>query len=227
MKLWLEAETPPTVFAVFADPPAGREQELQDWYETVHGPDAIGNGSFTALHRFRAVGPGHVAAPYLALWIGRFRDEAEAWAYISPRAAALREAGRVGDIASVRFAIMLFGAAVAGSIASDDVRSIVTVQNDWRHAATAPAARDWYGAVPEGDARTRWLATSDAAGRGAGHHLAVLAGGDAVDGQPGMSPLPAYRTIFGEDAGAIAADDEIPPSPAWTMQWESLGSMRA
>jgi hypothetical protein len=39
--------TPPTVFVVFADPSADREAEFNNWYDTIHGPDALANGSFT------------------------------------------------------------------------------------------------------------------------------------------------------------------------------------
>jgi hypothetical protein len=230
----LDAATPPTVFAVFAAPPAGREDELQRWYETVHGPDALGNGSFTALHRFRAVGDGPAAARYLAIWEGRFSDEAEAWAYIRPRAADLRAAGRVGDVASVRFAIMLFGATVEGSAACDDTRTLITVQNDWRAAADAPDVGEWWAAagLDEVPATTRWRATSDPAGRGAGHHLAVFADGRPFDlpramARPGTSPLPPYRTIFGDEAGDPHEHDAIPAATAWVMRWEPLGSQRA
>lgn len=272
-----DSQCPSTLFVALADPPEGREDEFHEWYDTVHGPDALENGSFTAVHRFRAVGPGHRAAPFLALWEGRFASEAEAWGYIGPRAQALREAGRVGDIASVRFAIMLF--AVGGldvrepGQPCEPVAALTTVQNDWRHPESvvdpvnwcqrfAPASGPDPGPGPGSgpgpgpdpgsgpgpgagvrptagglDGAPRWLATSDPAGRGAGHHLAVFpstARGDSVAeswrglGTPGMSPLPAYQTIFGASAGP---DDDRAgdpsPSPAWVMHWEPVSSLRA
>ncbi len=264
-----DPQCPSTLFVALGDPPEGREDEFHEWYDTVHGPDAIANGSFTAVHRFRAVGPGHRAAPFLALWEGRFASEAEAWGYIGPRAQALREAGRVGDIASVRFAIMLFAARLdAGGSEQpapgqptlghptaehptpeqpcEPVAVLTTVQNDWRHPGTAADAASWYGAFAQGagsQALTRlgggprWLATSDPAGRGAGHHLAVFPSvRDAVAvaeswhglATPGMSPLPPYQTIFGSSAGAVDGADPGPgPAPAWVMHWEPVSTLRA
>jgi hypothetical protein len=235
----LAAVTPPTLFVAFADPPAARDAEFNEWYDTVHGPDALANGSFTAMHRFRAVGDGHRAAPYLALWEGRFESEAEAWGYIGPRAQALREAGRAGDIASVRFALMTFCAATPRGSQCEPVQALTTVQNDWRDVSGASDAQSWWHAtgLEAIDAPARWLVTSDPAGRGAGYHLAVFAHAETVadlpplpDGvTPGTSPLPPYETIFGATAGDD--DDALAPSPAtasaWAMRWEPITSMRA
>ena len=58
----LQPTTPSTLFVALADPPAERDDEFNEWYDTIHGPDALANGSFTAMHRFRAVGGGHRAA---------------------------------------------------------------------------------------------------------------------------------------------------------------------
>ena len=38
----LPAATPATLFVAFADPPADRDAEFNEWYDTVHGPDALG-----------------------------------------------------------------------------------------------------------------------------------------------------------------------------------------
>ena len=234
-----DPETPSTLFVALADPPPEREAEFNEWYDTMHGPDALANGSFTAMHRFRAVGDGHRAAPYLALWEGRFQSEAEAWAYIGPRAQALRDAGRAGDIASVRFALMMFRATSLRGSPCEPVRSLTTVQNDWRDVTDAPDGAAWWDAtgLDAIDAPARWLVSSDPAGRGAGYHLAVFAhdadaaeaaatSGSAGLGTPGMSPLPPYETIFGATQGD--ADDEAPPpAPAWVMHWEPVASQRA
>jgi hypothetical protein len=236
-----DAQTPSTLFVAFADPPPDRDAEFNEWYDTIHGPDALANGSFTAMHRFRAVGDGHRAAPYLALWEGRFTSESEAWAYIGPRAQALREAGRAGDISSVRFALMLFRAANPRGSRCEPVRAITTVQNDWRDVAGAAGAQAWWDAtgLDAIDAPTRWLVTSDAAGRGAGYHLAVFAhdhdaaeaaatSGAAGIAAAGMSPLPPYETIFGSTAGDDVDDRPTrEPAPAWLMRWEPITSLRA
>jgi hypothetical protein len=254
----LDPLCPSTVFVALADPPPGREAEFHHWYDTVHGPDALANGSFTAVHRFRAVGEGHRAAPFLALWEGRFADEAEAWGYIAPLAHELREAGRVGDIASVRFAIMLFGVTVPATVglgpstaACEPVGTLTTVQNAWRHPEAAPAPGAWFAQVTRAGSSAiesgspSWLATSDPAGRGRGHHLAIFPSRLRADSvaeswrtvaSAGMSPLPPYQTIFGGTAGADAgvevgtaggAADELPVADAWVMHWEPVASLRA
>lgn len=239
-----DASTPPTVFVVFAAPPAEREGELHHWYDTVHGPDSLANGSFRALHRFVAAGGGWRAAPFLALWEGEYANEADAWAYITPRAQALRAEGRAGDADFVRFSIMLFavaGAHGAGRTGTGvrTVRTVTTVQNDWRGAADAPDVATWWRraglderlAAHEGAC---WLLTSDPAGRGAGHHLAVFATDSSLHdasrdwegiGTPGMSPLPPYRSIFGADTGS--GEPAPPPSAlAWVMHWAPVVSQR-
>jgi hypothetical protein len=232
-----DAETPSTLFVALADPPADREDEFNEWYDTVHGPDALANGSFLAVHRFRATGPGYRAAPYLALWEGRFGSEAEAWAYIGPRAQALRDAGRAGEVAFVRFALMLLGTGGPSGAACNDVGALTTVQNDWRSAGDAPAVDDWWREVGLDAVAPpcRWLATSDAAGRGPGFHLAVFAHDDPAEaarpelasrGAAGSSPLPPYETIFGDRAGGDDRDEPA-PATAWVAHWEPVTSLRA
>lgn len=233
----LRSSAPPTLFVVLADPKPDEVAEFHRWYDEVHGPDALGNGSFVALSRFEAVGPGHLAAPYLAFWEGAFEDERSAWSYIRPRAMALRAAGRADDIASVSFALMLLRAmAVAGSGEVDPVGSLVTVQNDWRFPERAQPVDAWLASVgidtiePSGNA---WVLTSDPAGRGAGYHLAAFASRLPVEasidawagvGTPGMSPVPPFTNIFG-----VAAEPRGPapePSDAWVMHWRPVASQR-
>jgi hypothetical protein len=234
-----ESDTPSTVFVVFADPSSERDAEFNEWCDAVHGPDALANGSFTAMHRFRAVSDGHCAAPYLTLWEGRFESEADAWAYIGPRAQALREAGRAGAVSAVRFALMTFPAAARRGSPCEPVRSLTTVQNDWRDVTGAPDPREWWDAVDLDavDAPARWLVTSDRAGHGAGYHLAVFAhdvdaaaaatSGIGGLGTPGMSPLPPYETIFGATRVDEGEGGAPPPADAWVMQWEPVTSQRA
>jgi hypothetical protein len=208
----------PALFVVLAEPPAAREAEFHNWYDRVHGPDAIDNGSFNALHRYRAAGPGWREARYLALWEGDYGGEPEAWAYIRPRAEELRDAGRVGDVASVVFALMMFSVpspptatTAPGREADADVAaagSLVTVQNDWRHPDPDRPASDWWKAIELDDTppfRRARLYTSDPDGSGGGLHLALFEpSAPAGDGQeewsrlgaPGISPTPPYQTIF-------------------------------
>ena len=69
-----------TLFVVVCEPPAEHEAEFNRWYDEVHGPDALENGSFHKMRRYRAVGPGYCPAHYVNLWDGDYQSEAEAWA---------------------------------------------------------------------------------------------------------------------------------------------------
>ena len=232
-----DASTPPTLFVVHADPATEDEAEFQHWYDEVHGPDALANGSFVALNRFRAVGPGHLAAPYLAFWEGTFRDEPTAWEYIRPRAHELRAAGRAGDIASVAFAIMLVRArASEASVRSEPVRSLVTVQSDWRYPESNKPVDEWWQSAGLDDApasHTQWLVTSDPNGRGNGYHLAAFASTEPVEtamkawegfGTAGTSPVPPYTNIFGITAAAKLPEPER--AEAWVMHWAPVAWQR-
>jgi hypothetical protein len=234
----VQGSSPPTLFVVLADPPPDRVQEFHDWYDTVHGPDAIENGSFDALYRYRAVGPGWRTAPYLALWEGRYASEGEAWDYIRPRAHQLNDAGRVGSVSSVRWALMVIGRASRVTPTTFEPRVVTTVQNDWRRPEAAPSAEQWWrdgrlddAPNPGGNA---WLYSSDPAGRGPGYHLALFETHDALDdvvarwrdrGAPGTSPVPPYRTMFGEELPVFDDGAEPEPAPVWVMHWEPVARL--
>ncbi len=244
-------DTPsPSVFVVLAEPSPEQEADFHDWYDKIHGPDALENGSFSALHRYRVAGPGWVQARYLAVWQGRYRSEPEAWEYIRPRAKGLRAAGRVGEVASVVWALVLLAAPGSGDDQSTGeqaaggppARSLTTVQNDWRHPDPSVSAADWWKASGLDDApahQRSQLYTSDHAGGGGGYHLALfensLSAGDAVEawrgiGEAGMSPTPPYRTIFAEPGEGSDESVEGPqgapaPARAWVMHWEHVTSL--
>jgi hypothetical protein len=236
--------TPPTLFVVFAEPPADGEEAFHHWYDVVHGPDAIQNGSFTALNRYRAVGPGWRQARFLALWEGQFTSENEAWDYIAPRAKQLQEAGRVGDVAAVVWARMMLASAgslrTKGEPEAGPRRSLTTVQNDWRSPDPAVSAEAWWMATGLDDAPKAsgaYLYSSDPDGRGgAGYHLAVFEhegpasdiGGEwARFGAPGTSPTPPYQAVFVDAHSPASAPggDQPPPAPAWVMHWEPVSRL--
>jgi hypothetical protein len=241
-------DTPsPSVFVVLAEPSPEQEADFHNWYDKIHGPDAIDNGSFTALHRYRAVGPGWKQARYLAVWQGSYHSEPEAWDYIRPRAKELRAAGRVGEVASVVWALVLLAdAAPVQEAGKDPARSLTTVQNDWRSPDPTISATDWWKASGLDDAPARGrvqLYTSDPDGGGAGYHLALFeqatTPAEAVEkwrgiGAAGMSPTPPYRTIFAEpgdpsahgEAAQAKESNQPGPAPAWVMHWEHVTSLR-
>ncbi len=234
----MQGLSPPTLFVVLADPPAGREQEFHDWYDTVHGPDAIENGSFEALYRYRAVGPGWRPAPYLAFWEGRYGGEVELWDYIRPRAHELSNAGRVGDISSVRWALVLVRHTSRLTPATFEPRVVTTVQNDWRDPGAASSPEQWWRDSGLDDAPNAggnsWLYSSDPAGRGAGYHLAIFETHDLLRdvqaawagwGAAGASPVPPYRTMFGEELPPRDQGPEPAPARAWVMHWEPVARL--
>ena len=94
-------------FIVWSTPHPDAGEDFHRWYDEVHLPDAIENGSFVAMHRYEAVGPGFRAAPFLSVAEADYGSEEEAWASVRPRALALRKKGRIPDLYRVDFATML------------------------------------------------------------------------------------------------------------------------
>ena len=68
---------PNCIVMVFAQPAVGRATELQEWYDVIHGPDALATGSFNFLSRWQCV--SNPAAPFLALWEGEWTSDEHAW----------------------------------------------------------------------------------------------------------------------------------------------------
>ena len=216
-------------FIVWSIPHADVSDEYHRWYNEVHLPDAIDNGSFVAMHRYAAAGPGHCVAPFLSVAEADYGDEAEAWAAVRPRAQALRDAGRIDDLYQVDFAVMLL--TVATDVSSHPVETLTTVQNDWRDPDVDGDARSWLAsvAVPEASPRSMQLFTTDAAGQqGRGLHLAMFESATDLDttvaawssvGSAGSSPTPPYTTLFGV-VGAPVADE--PLAGPWVMHWRHL-----
>jgi hypothetical protein len=215
-------------FVVWSTPHSGVSDEYHRWYNEVHLPDAIRNGSFVAMHRYEAFGPGYRAAPYLSIAEADYGSEAEAWAAVRPRAQSLHDGGRIEDLYRVDFAAMLL--TVEADVTSHPVETLTTVQNDWRHPAGD--ALGWLAtvAVPPGSPRSMQILTTDSRGaRGAGRHLALFETPATLDeavacwsgvGQAGSSPLPPYTTIFGVEGDAPRAQPA--PAPAWVAHWRHL-----
>jgi hypothetical protein len=215
-------------FIVWSTPHPGREDEFNRWYDEVHLPDSVANGSFTAMHRYEAIGPGYRAAPYLSIAEADYGSEAEAWASVRPKANALHRAKRIDDLYRVDFATMLL--TVDHEVSDHSVTILTTVQNDWREPGGD--ARTWLRsvAVPAASPRSMQLLTSDPEGeRGPGRHLALFESATMVDatvdawsgaGAAGSSPLPAYTTIFGVQGEQ--APDQPPPHGVWVAHWRHL-----
>ncbi len=215
-------------FIVWSTPHSGVGDEFEQWYNEVHLPDSIANGSFTAMHRYQAVGPGYRAASHLSIAEADYGSEAEAWAAVRPRAQALHDAKRIDDLYRVDFATMLL--TVDADVAVHPVETLTTVQNDWRHPKGD--ARSWLAsvAVPAVSPRSQQLFTTDSEGAGGpGRHLALFESATDLEetvatwagaGAEGMSPLPAYTTLFGV-RGESPADPPAPADP-WIAHWRHL-----
>ncbi len=215
-------------FIVWSTPHPGRDDEYNRWYDEVHLPDSIANGSFTAMHRYEAVGPGHRAGQYLSIAEADYGSEAEAWASVRPKAHALHRARRIDDLYRVDFAAMLL--TVASDVSTHPVGTLTTVQNDWREpGGDAPAFLD-APALPEASPRSMQLFTTDPAGeRGPGRHLVLFESATGPDdtiaawrgvGAPGQSPVPPYTTLFGVVGEQPA--DQPDPAPVWVAHWRHL-----
>ena len=212
-------------FIVWSTPHPGVGDEFHRWYDEVHLPDSIANGSFTAMHRYEAVGPGYRAAPYLSIAEADYENEEAAWASVRPKAHALHEARRIDDLYRVDYATMLL--TVDAQVSAHPAKTLTTVQNDWRHPQGD--AREWLAGVPVPDAapRSLQLLTTDPRGKGgAGRHIALFESATDPDetaaawadaGAAGMSPLPPYTTLFGVTSEAPA--DAPEPSGVWVSHW--------
>ena len=215
-------------FVVWSTPHEGVSDEYQRWYDEVHLPDAIDNGSFVAMHRYEAVGPGYRCAPFLSIAEADYGGEAEAWAAVRPRAQSLRDAGRIDDLYRVDFATMLL--TVSTDVSVHPVETLTTVQNDWRHPGGDPET--WWEAVgppPDGSRSTQLFTTDPQGERGPGRHLALVESASrAVEtisawagvGTAGSSPVPPYTTLFG-------VEGTTPPfqpgrAGVWVAHWRHL-----
>src|SRR5436190_9514587 len=171
---------PACVFLVFCNPGDGGAEALDHWYMKIHGPDALENGSFQALHRYQAC--GDYPARFLAVWEGSFTTMDEARAYIAPRAVGLRQQGRVTDDMTVTWALMAFRTAVPSADPPPDPIETVTLVEGPISYRAIPKGRAYFypgivlheSAVSLDAARLIW---------------------DGI-GKAGPAPRGAYRSIF-------------------------------
>ena len=196
---------PACVFLVFCNPGDGGDDALDHWYMKIHGPDALENGSFHALHRYEA--RGDYPARFLAVWEGSFTTLADARAYIAPRAADLRKQGRVTDDMTVTWALMAFrGSAPSAEPAPDPVQTVTLVEGGISGRAIPRKGRAYfYGNIVLHESGDSLDATN------------VL--WDGV-GKPGPAPRGAYQSMF---------DDPPPPvthvDGTWVSHWRPIGSL--
>jgi hypothetical protein len=192
------------LFAVFSNAGAAGEDALEKWYMEVHGPDAIENGSFSAVHRYRAV--GDYEARFLALWEGSFQSTEEARDYIVPRAAGLRTEGRIHDDQQVVWSSMHFLESSQLPAEPFDVGTLTLVEGP--HVAPPSTAVYRYTNLSVYE-------TESAPPVGAAAWSGV--------GREGLAPHGPYRGVFSHPG-------EWPPpgvtlDEAWRSHWIPIGSL--
>jgi hypothetical protein len=197
---------PACVFLVFCNPSDGGDEALDHWYMKIHGPDALENGSFSALHRYEA--RGDHPARFLAVWEGSFTTMQAARAYIAPRADELRRQGRVTDDMTVTWALMGFRTSTT-SAPPVKPRTLTLVEGAAPELTPPPGRTYVYGDVVlhESDqavdvVRTRW----------------------ADLGRPGPAPRGAYRSIF-DAPGPNGTLANPAVDGTWVSHWRPIGSL--
>jgi hypothetical protein len=194
---------PACVFLVFCNPGEGGAEALDHWYMKIHGPDALENGSFQALHRYQAADDSYPSR-FLAVWEGSFTTMDEARAYIAPRAAGLRAQGRVTEDMTVNWALMAFRANGTSDERLPAV-STVTLVEGARPGLQPPPGRTYdYGDIvlhesagPADEVKEAW----------------------AGAGQSGPAPRGVYHSIF--DGGTV----NPPVDGTWVSFWRPIGSL--
>lgn len=97
---------PKAVLLVYTNCDAGKEQEFNRWYDTVHVPDILAVEGFTAAQRYRLSGPGPQAvtregepavAQYLAVYELDTEDTRAAMQRLNEAAPGWTERGRMFD----------------------------------------------------------------------------------------------------------------------------------
>lgn len=215
-------------FIVWSTPNEDVGEDFNRWYNEVHLPDSIKNGSFTAMHRYELASPGYRGGAYLSVAEADYVNEEEAWASVRPKAHALRNEGRIDDLYRVDFAVMLH--TVRADVTHHPVHTLTTVQNDWREPGGD--AETWLASlpIPAASPRSLQLFTTEAGGaRGPGLHLALFESATSLDdtieawagvGEAGVPPMPSYTTLFGVTAPRPA--DEPGIAPTWVAHWRHL-----
>jgi hypothetical protein len=226
---------PNCVFMVFANPPAGRATELQEWYDVIHGPDAIENGSFNFLSRWQCISrPG---APFLALWEAEWSSDAHAWGYIRPRAIQLNTEGRIGDIPSAEWAQMMFAAPNHAETTEQPTRTLTMVQSDWYHAPKDQPLEVWAAAhgldrreAGGGTWHSRTLYSADPAVEPGLHvaffesidWLGAIAAGWSGIGSSGPSPTRPFKGLFEERGQGNPVPE---PTACYVSHWVQIGCL--
>jgi hypothetical protein len=207
------------LFVVFSNPDDEHSDEVDRWYTEVHGPDALLNGTFSALHRYRAV--GDYEASNLALWEGSFLNLDEARDHIVPRATNLNSRGRVTADLKVLWSALHFleppdmdgdadsgvAAGIPGGIPVADVKTLTLVEGG--------------DVVDDGSSVYRY--GGGLVLRESGQSPDEVARRPAGGEKEGVAPHGPYRNIFAEPEGWLSG--MTPFDGVWSSHWVPNGSL--
>lgn len=206
----MHGERPRCLFLVFSNPGAGGDEALERWYMEVHGPDAFSGGTFTALHRYQAV--GDYDARFVAIWEGGFGSKEEARAQMVPGSSRLKAQGRITDDLKVVWSDMHFRS-------GDDKDSRAPIE-----VGTLTLVEGGDGPVPEDPATVSYHYGDLVLSESPDGPEAVAARW-AGRGQAGMAPHGPYRNMFDAPEGFLADRDAM--AERWVSHWRPIGSLRA
>jgi hypothetical protein len=231
-------KSPTTLFAVFANALPGKDDEYNYWCDRIHIPDSIEAGLFYDAYRYRAEGTGPVR--YLTLWESELKDLQTGMQRMRPHAERFKTEGRIWPVYEVVWSQVMVPVHPP-SLGRGEVRTVTTLQNDWREPMERECFEDWYASagLDKALASSRYHSTYryESYDGPAGRFLTVcesdeeveaLSGGWQGIAAAGPTPFAHYTTIFEErddteaDPEAATVGGEGPPGAAWATHWLPL-----
>ncbi|MSQ26094.1 MAG: hypothetical protein EXR49_07510 [Dehalococcoidia bacterium] len=229
----------PVLFVVFCVPHAGKEEHFNRWMDEVHVPDSAGPGKvFTRCFRYVALGQRERL--YLHLWESAAADLESAMADVKAHAMRLKDRGRIEQPFTVVWSQWLAAAGATTPAPQTAVRSLVTLQNNWRDATVGESIAAWAGktglgeAGRAGQAPATYIYGSGSASGGEGKFLSLVESEETPEqaaarwraaGEPGPCPFAPYKTIFQQQVWEqgkerAAAAGQGPGARVWVTAWE-------
>ena len=213
----MQGDRPASVFLVYANAGPEGPEALAAWYTDIHGPDSIRDGTFSALHRYEAV--GNYPARFLAIWEGPFTTAGQARAQILPRARARQAEGRVSASQEGIWTDMYFVDGVASTaLGQRPVVGTMTV-------------------LEGGDPLTPEETGTVLGSGGDRYHYGGLTFYESPDkpevvaarwsalASEGMAPHGPYRSLFSDPDTFLQRHPEFPER--WASHWRPIASMLA
>lgn len=92
------------ILLVYTNPPEGKDEEFNHWYDTIHVPDILGIEGYTSAQRYKLSGPGpkmitptgsEAVAQYLAVYELDTDDTRSAMKRLNQTVGELAQRGRM------------------------------------------------------------------------------------------------------------------------------------